>query len=54
MVQAGIKRFVFPHPDADKLERWAESFIATKRVLDECHILWTEIGEANDYSYNRG
>jgi deoxycytidylate deaminase len=53
MIQAGIKRFVFPHPDADKLERWAESFIATKKLLDECHIPWTEIGNAQDYVLER-
>ncbi len=53
MIQGGIKRFVFPHPDADKLARWADSFAATKKLLDECHILWTEIGEAQDYVLER-
>jgi len=49
MIQAGIKRFVFPHPSADALTRWASSFDATKHVLEECHVPWTEIGSAEDY-----
>ena len=43
MLQAGIARFVWPEPDAEKLARWAEAFIKTKKYITESGSAWTEI-----------
>jgi dCMP deaminase len=43
MLQAGITRFVWPEPDAEKLARWAEAFIKTKKYITESGAIWTEI-----------
>lgn len=43
MLQAGISRFVWPEPDAEKLARWAEAFVRTKRYLDEAGVTWVEV-----------
>jgi hypothetical protein len=43
MIQAGIKRFVFPEPTADALTRWAEAFVKTKRYITECGAEYEEV-----------
>jgi len=43
MLQAGITRFVWLEPDAEKLARWAEAFIRTKKYITESGAVWTEI-----------
>ncbi len=43
MLQAGIKRFVFPTPSADALTRWASAFEKTKRYINECGATFEEI-----------
>jgi dCMP deaminase len=43
MLQAGIKRFVFPEPTADALTRWAAAFVKTKDYITTSGALWEEI-----------
>jgi dCMP deaminase len=43
MLQAGIGRFVWPEPDADKLARWGTAFDRTKRYLGEAGVSFSEI-----------
>lgn len=43
MLQAGITRFVWPEPDAEKLTRWADAFERTKRYIEEVGVSFTEI-----------
>lgn len=47
MLQAGIDRFVFPEPDAEKLTRWGDAFAKTKKYLDECGVEWVEVPLSN-------
>lgn len=43
MIQAGIRRFVFPELRESEAERWASSLEKTKRYLSECWIPATEV-----------
>lgn len=43
MLQAGIRRFVFPSATADMLSRWGAAFEKTKRYINECGAVYTEI-----------
>ena len=38
MINAGIKRVVFPKPSADELERWGESFELASDMADEAGV----------------
>jgi dCMP deaminase len=44
MVQAGVKRFVWPTPNGEQLNRWGDSLELTKRYLAEvrgiCYTEW--------------
>ena len=42
LLQAGIKRFVFPALPADKVERWGKSMETAKQYITECGATWTE------------
>lgn len=42
MLQAGIKRFVFPVSPEDKKIRWAEALQRTKNYIEECKCEWAE------------
>jgi dCMP deaminase len=42
MLQAGIKRFVFPEPTEYILTRWASAFEKTKRYITESGATYTE------------
>lgn len=43
MLQAGIKNFYAPSPDADKLKRWGDAFEKTYRYIRECNATLTEV-----------
>jgi dCMP deaminase len=45
MLQAGIKRFVFPTLPPDKVERWGEPLARTKKYFNECKVEYEEILE---------
>jgi len=38
MINAGIKRVVFPKPSADELKRWGESFKLASQMADEAGV----------------
>jgi len=43
MIQAGIRRFVFPAIPDELIERWSKSVELTKRYIEECNCSWTEV-----------
>jgi dCMP deaminase len=43
MLQAGIKRFVFPVLPENLIQRWKESTDKTKKYIEEAGCTWTEI-----------
>lgn len=43
MVQAGIKRFVFPTPPKDKLKRWEKAFKKVEQYAEEMEVELSEI-----------
>jgi len=45
MLQAGIRRFVFPKLSADKVERWGASMERSKLFFKECGATWVELPE---------
>lgn len=45
MLQAGIRRFVFPKPSEEALTRWATAFEKTKAYIEELGAVYTEVEE---------
>lgn len=43
MIQAGIRRFVFPILPDRLIERWGESLVKTKQYIKEAGLTWTEL-----------
>lgn len=43
MIQAGIKRFVYPSIPEDKVERWGAALKKTEQYYRECGVEFTEI-----------
>ena len=43
MLQAGIVHFVFPELKEEKKERWQKPLDLTKKYINECGRVWTEI-----------
>lgn len=44
MVQAGLRRLVFPVCPVDKIERWQEQLEKTKSIYGEMNVEWLEVG----------
>jgi dCMP deaminase len=48
MLQAGIKRFVFPELAKDKVERWGTAIQKTKAYIKECGATFTEYSTGSE------